>query len=280
MRIAHLSDLHFAKVCLNPLQFFSKRWLGNLNLLFFRRKEFDPSQLNPLPELFQSLGVKLVIISGDLSTTSRRKEFRLAQQFVEKLVSKEIEVVTLPGNHDQYTKSAYKKKLFYNYFDSPLKENGVMVRKLEEDWNLIALDAAIATSLASSRGLFSEKLERAFMRCLSEIPKNEPVLIVSHFPFFQHQGPRKALERGEALRSILTHNPRIKLYLQGHTHLQTIADLRPSGLPIILDPGSATQRKEGHFHLLDLSCKKCVAQPFHWNEETGWKAKEKREFSL
>ncbi|MFI5334875.1 MAG: metallophosphoesterase family protein [Chlamydiales bacterium] len=280
MRIAHLSDLHFAKLSLNPFQFFSKRWLGNLNLLFFRRKEFDPLQLNTLPELFKSLDVKLVIISGDLSTTSRRKEFRLAQKFVEKIRNKGIQVVTLPGNHDQYTKCAYKKKLFYKYFNSPLKDEGVMVQKLEGGWNLIALDAAIATSLASSRGLFSQELERSFKKLLSELPEKEPILLVNHFPFFQHQGPRKSLERGEALRAILKDDPRIKLYLQGHTHLQTVADLRPSGLPIILDSGSATQRKDGHFHLLDLSLKKCVVEPFQWTDQTGWKAKEKMEFIL
>lgn len=280
MRIAHISDLHFSKLCLSPLQFFSKRWLGNLNLLCFRRKEFDVQQLAALPSLFKAQKVDLVIISGDLSTTSRAKEFRLAQAFVEKIRAEGIQVITVPGNHDQYTKRAHRKQTFYKYFASPLKEHGLMVQELPNKWRLIALDSAIATSLVSSRGYFSPKLEETLIKLLSELPKNQPILLVNHFPFFQSQGPRKALARSEALRAILSNDPRIKLYLQGHSHIHTIADLRPSGLPIILDSGSATQRKNGSWHLLDLNEKSCVVEPFHWTGSSEWRAQEKVEFKL
>ncbi len=155
-----------------------------------------------------------------------------------------------------------------------------MAQELPNKWRLIALDSAIATSLISSRGYFSPKLEEALVKLLSELPKNQPILLVNHFPFFQSQGPRKALTRSEALRAILSNDARIKLYLQGHSHIHTIADLRPSGLPIILDSGSATQRKDGSWHLLDLNEKSCVVEPFRWTGSTGWRAQEKMEFRL
>lgn len=280
MRIAHISDLHFSKLSFNPLQFFSKRWLGNLNLLFFRRKEFDAKRLNSLPSLFKSLDVDLVVISGDLSTTSRKSEFLKAKEFVEKIEAQGIQVVTLPGNHDQYTKRAYKKQLFYKYFNSPLKETGVMLKELGSKWLLVALDSAVATSLVSSRGHFSTKLEKSLAKLLSDLPKNKQILLVNHFPFFQSQGPRKSLERSEALRTLLLHDPRIKLYLQGHTHIHTIADLRASGLPIILDSGSVTQKKDGSWHLLDLSEKRCDVESFRFKNSTGWHAEEKVGFDL
>lgn len=279
MRIAHISDLHFSKFTLNPLQFFSKRWLGNLNLLFFRRNTFDHARLGPLPALFKKQKVDLVIISGDLSTTSRRKEFKLAQEFVKKIEAQGIPVVTLPGNHDQYTKRAYKRKHFYKYFNSPLKEQGVLTRELGNRWQLIALDSAIATSLVSSQGLFSPELEKALAKQLSKLPQNAQILLVNHFPLFQSQGPRRALKRGEALSQLVRRDPRIKLYLQGHTHLHTIADLRPSGLPIILDSGSATHKKDGSWHLLQLGEKRCDVESFRW-KEGAWSAEQKVGFEL
>ena len=44
LRIAHISDLHFAKLSLNPFQIFSKRFIGNANSLLSRKKVFIPAQ--------------------------------------------------------------------------------------------------------------------------------------------------------------------------------------------------------------------------------------------
>ena len=252
MRIAHISDLHFAKASLSPMQFFSKRWLGNLNLLFCRQKEFNQEQLAQLVELFKSLKVDLVLISGDLTTTSQAQEFRLAVEFVDTLTKQGIQVIAIPGNHDQYTKSAYKKRLFYQFFPSKfttsqfdLNAHGLAVKELPNGWFLIALDTAIATSLISSRGYFSPDLEERLELTLANLPADRPILLANHFPFFDPDGPRKALGRSSALRDLIARYPAIKLYLHGHTHRHTVADLRPSGLPIVLDSGSTAHRTEG-----------------------------------
>ena len=276
MRIAHLSDLHFSHFTLSPLQFFSKRWLGNLNLLVKRKKEFDCARLEQLSELFKSLKVDLLLISGDLSTTSHPREFEKAKAFVTAVEQAGIRVIVLPGNHDQYTKRSYKKQLFYRYFPSELKTAKVAVTPLENNWFLIAIDSACATSLTSSCGFFSPEAENKLAQLLCELPKGASALLVNHYPLFNPDGSRRALIRAEHLRALLVQHPTIKLYLHGHTHRQTIADLRPNGLPIILDSGSITHKKQGSWHLLDLEKDRGIVHPYRWQNETWHKTEERR----
>src|SRR5262245_998312 len=114
-RIAHISDLHFSKLTWNPSQLFSKRWLGNVNLLLARKHAFDAEGLTTLLPLFIDRKVDAVIVSGDLSSTSHEKEFLLAQEFLDVLQKEGFKVFTIPGSHDHYTKSAYREKLFYEF---------------------------------------------------------------------------------------------------------------------------------------------------------------------
>jgi len=282
LRVAHLSDLHFADLSWSPLQFFSKRWLGNVNLLFSRRPHFFEDRLKSIPELLTTLDVGLVVISGDLSTTSRKKELTRAALFVKSLEKRGIEVIAIPGNHDHYTKSAFRKKLFYDYFspqfDPPfnLKDHGVAVKALKNRWWVVALDTAIATSWISSQGLFSEKIEENLKTALKQIPEGGRVIIVNHFPFFQHQSPRKTLIRAKALQETLRAFPKICFYLHGHTHIHTIADLRPDGLPFVLDSGS-TPHKKGSWNLIDIRKEGAAIDVFQWNE--GWQKTKREEFA-
>ena len=208
LRIAHISDLHFAKSCWNLSQFFSKQWLGNVNLVFARKRDYLQERLYSLPELFKSLRIQHVIISGDLSTTSQHEEFIMALKFIDSLKEKGFEIVTIPGNHDQYTKKAYKNKWFYDYFPSSfgaidtynLKEHGVTAKQLNDQWWVVALDTALATSLFSSRGLFAEPIEAKLKKLLNTLPENARVILVNHFPFFQNSTPRVRLDRGTELR--------------------------------------------------------------------------------
>jgi 3',5'-cyclic AMP phosphodiesterase CpdA len=282
MRIAHLSDLHFSKLSFNPLQFFSKRWLGNLNLALHRKNQFEFGRLNSLPSLLKTLNVDLVLISGDLTTTSFSKEFRLAKKFTDEIQKEKIPVVELPGNHDQYTKSAYRRGTFYKFFppEKPEKKPRVQVKELKNGWFLILLDTAIATNLLSSGGLFSESTEKLLEDALSKLPKNSSVILANHFPFFNPNGKRRGLKRGEALGSLLQRHPAIKLYLHGHTHRQVIADLRPSSFPLILDAGSASHRQQATWNLIDLHEKECEVHPYQWKNETGWQSDPTRRFKL
>ncbi|NGX45365.1 MAG: 3',5'-cyclic adenosine monophosphate phosphodiesterase CpdA [Chlamydiae bacterium] len=258
VRIAHISDLHFGRPTFNPLQFFSKRWLGNLNLLLTRQHQFDHTRLDTLLDLFDREGVTHVAITGDLSVTSRRREFHIAKEFVEKIRVAGMTPMVIPGNHDQYTKRAYQRQLFYRFFPSKwdsefpfdLSKDKLTGMALSEDLWFLALDTALATSLISSQGMFSESIEQSLEKALEAIPKSARIILLNHFPFFQHDPKIKQLLRAPALKSLLQRHRNVRLYMHGHTHRQTLADLATSNLPIISDSGATVHRSHGACHII------------------------------
>ena len=287
MKLAHLSDLHFSNWDWNPIQFFSKRWLGNLNFLFGRRRIFSHDRLALLPALYKEQGITHVLITGDLSTTSAPAEFQKAREFIRSLEAEGLKVSCIPGNHDQYTRKAYRDQLFYDYFptewdpNSPynLKEHGLSAQKLSDRWWCVGLDTALATSWFFSSGYFSEATEKNLIEFLSKLPTGDQVILFNHFPFFQHETPRKRLQRGDALRKILEKFPQVRVYCHGHTHRQCIADLRASQLPIILDSGSTVHRDKGTWHQLTLSSEKLELEVFTWKDEK-WQATHSESYNL
>lgn len=285
MRIAHISDLHFACPDLNPLQLFSKRWLGNLNFVLKRRKSFNHSERLPaLFALFKKEKVTHVIISGDLSITSYYKEFEKASAFTYELQRAGYALFAIPGNHDHYTLSSYRNQLFYHYFPSQfdeksnwnLKEHQVTATCLKPHLWLVALDTTKATSLLSSQGIFTEKTEENLEKLLGQIPSTDQIILVNHFPFFQNDKIKNRLVRGGALRRLIESHPNILLYLHGHTHRQIIADLRPSALPILSDPGSAPEEREGACHLIQIDGGKVQIEVCRWKE--AWEVASSHEY--
>lgn len=266
LKIAHISDLHLWKIYYGLSQFFSKRWLGNINLIFFRKKRFCSEQLWLLPEIFKKLKIDYVFVSGDISSTSLVDEFLLGKKLYDELKKRGIKTLFVPGNHDSYTKSAYINKTFYQYFENTkgksdiekkysLKKDGVEAHFLENKWWYIGLDCCLATHLASSRGFFSPKIEKNLKNLLKMIPNHDFVILVNHFPFLMTKSPRKALKRANILKKLLKNHPNIKLFLHGHTHHHNIYDLRKKSLPIVLDSGSAAHNSIGKWNLIHLKKK-------------------------
>ena len=275
LRIAQISDLHFSRLTYGLSQFFSKQWIGNLNLLFSRQKDYVPENLNLLPGLFKDLNVHYVIVCGDVSTTSQRSEFALASHFVQHLAASDASPIVVPGNHDHYTKKAYKQKWFYDFFPSHfsspikkfnLKDHGVAAKFLENGWWVVTLDTALATSLISSKGYFSPFIEFNLEELLSQIPDKDSVILVNHFPFFQNESPRKALIRGPELQALIRRSPKIKFYLHGHSHRHCIADLRADGLPVILDSGSTAHKDHGTWNLIEIAPKETSVTAYMWQK--------------
>lgn len=271
MKIAHLSDLHFSKLNFGMLQFFSKRWLGNLNLLVHRRKQLKNNQPFTVIPYLEKLGTTHVIISGDLTTTSYRKEFLLAQRFIEELRTKGFKVYLIPGNHDNYTHHAYKKKTFFNYFSNDesiskthsLANEQVEAHHLEGDYYLVLMDTSYPSYMFQSTGKYTDKIHDNFSALLSLLPETAKVILVNHFPLFQHESPRRVMKGAKELQSLLQMSPKVKLYLHGHTHRLCYADLRPSHLPIILDSGSLSHVKKGSWNFLETSPDSLTVKVFH-----------------
>lgn len=278
MKIAHVADLHFSHASYSPLQFLSKRWLGNCNLMFSRKRTFCVQHIDPLPDLFRSLGVDLVLITGDVSTTSLDEEFALSAEFANKCIALGMSVKALPGNHDCYTKASCRTKRFYDFFDPCWGEGNLKEERLSSidlgEALLIGLDTSCATHLASSQGRFDTALERRLRERLGSISSKVPVFLANHFPFFAQSCSRRNLAGRELLRRVIEEHPCIRMYFQGHTHRHCVADLRGHGLPVILDSGSSSHKTSGTWNLVDYTDKTATVSTYFWSDGTWGVAKE------
>lgn len=280
-RLAHLSDLHFSDVDFDFNQFFSKRWVGNFNFLLRRKKDFQYSHLDSLPSILRKQGVQLTLISGDLTCTSTEAEFQKGCQFVKALQNEGLEVVVIPGNHDHYTKEAYKSKIFYQFFLSQhensswnLKEHQIATKHIQGSWWMILLDTTLATPLFCCQGKFSEELEKNLKDALSSLPKDAQILLANHFPI-QGTKQKPDLQRESALLDILKKDPRIKCYLHGHNHRNTVLDRRKDGFPISVDAGSTTHKTRGSFTVMDCQERGVSILPFFWDvKKSSWEPQE------
>lgn len=280
MRIAHLSDFHYTSLNFNPFRLFSKRILATANWLIQRRKEFCYTQLKSLPDLFSSLKVDLVLLGGDFSSSSLKEEFESMQGFVGKIGKPWI---AIPGNHDQYTSRSYKHRRFYRYFSNAtasashsLSKDSMESYEILPGWHIISLDTARPTSFISSEGIFTESLEQALEYRLQKIPKEDKIILFNHYPFFPQKDPKRSLRRSNSLERILRNYSNICLYLHGHSHRHSIADLQPEGLPITADSGSCTFSKGGTWNLIETHPTGCSIETFQFVKE--WKSTKRQEF--
>lgn len=270
LRFAHLSDPHFSHITLNINQFRTKRWIGNLNLILFRHHAYQTQHLAHLPELFDSLLVEHVCITGDFSSLSLDSEFTEGKAFVDSFSQP---VCFVPGNHDCYIKEVEKTGRFYDFFHSKdLRNKKVEKKSLGKGWWWVGLDCACATPPFYALGRFYPETEEELERVLLEIPKNERVIVGNHFPLYSNNRPKHDLERSEALQKVLKRHPQVKLYLHGHDHKYYIKDRRAEGLPLVFNSGSAAHKPDGTFYLFDLYEEECLVERLLFR-------KEKEEFS-
>ncbi len=263
IRIAQISDMHCYRVTLSPTQFFSKRWVGNFNVIFNRRLKYYADPNSALISLFEDLGIKHLVISGDLTTTALPKEFEASKQFTDQVNGRGIMTHLVPGNHDNYTRKSKRDQVFYQYFENEeahgfvMKRDKVAVRPLGSGWWFVGIDTTLPTPLLSSIGRFTPEIEEALERALASIPEGDQVVLVNHFPMFSTIHHSHDMRGCDALRAQLIRWPNVKLYLHGHVHKQSITDHRASGLPIILNSGSCGFKRRATFHTIDLEATGC-----------------------
>jgi 3',5'-cyclic AMP phosphodiesterase CpdA len=273
VRLAQLSDFHFTRLPRNPFRLFNKRLFGALNWALSRRQLFDHTPLLHLPSLFKELSVDWALLGGDLTSTALETEFAEGATFARSL---NIPTLAIPGNHDHYTPRAFRTKRFYRFFSNPtpggaltLASDRLEVHSLARGWSLIALDTAQPTGFNAADGLFSEQLEALLQSTLRALPPSEKIVLFNHYPLFLNYRPQLSLHRREALLALLLNEPRIKLYLHGHSHKQSIVDLQQNRLPIICDSGSCAMGGRAGWNLIDLEETGCRVTAYGW-ENGKW----------
>lgn len=278
IKIVHLSDLHFASITYNLNQFLSKRWLGNTNLLLFRNKTYQTDHLNYLPDLFSSLHVDAVVITGDFTTTSLPQEYQKARAFVDLLEKKSLKTFVLPGNHDVYTKEAERNNRFFQFFPTSV-EKGVEVIEIKNNLFWIGLHCAYASNLFLSNGIFSQTIEEELIAKLNALPKEAICIMGNHFPLYSSGNFRHDLKKSKRLQTILKNFPQVKLYLHGHVHTPSFQE----GLPLVLNSGSVSHLPGGTFYSIDLYPTKCRVKRYRLQNTTplnNWQIDQDLDFSF
>ncbi|MFA6119396.1 MAG: metallophosphoesterase [Parachlamydiales bacterium] len=254
IRIAHFSDIHFSKITLNPFLLFSKRIIGITNLIINRKKSYSQNHLKAFDKFLKSLGIDLIFITGDLTSTSLKDEFKKAKDFISLL---DLQTFIVPGNHDQYTKNSYKNALFYNFFDNQkghfsksLKNEKIEVHELSDKWFYIGLDTCVPSPFFSCSGFFSKDLENHLLEVLKKIPKEKNIIITNHYPVIHDAKSKITLKRKEALLEIIKNHPNVKLYLHGHTHKLSFEKISDSSY--MACSGCISYKKNASFNIVEI----------------------------
>lgn len=286
-KLAHLSDIHFFHFCKSPLQFFSKRFIGNLNSYFTRRPIHNPHLAYQVIDSLKKLGVSHLLITGDYTTTGSKKELGYLKNYLEFLKTQGFTVYTIPGNHDVYTKTCGQKKKFYSQVGSLARLQGdtehclsnerVASFPLFDRCRLVLADCSYATPFYKSTGIFSEEVEKSLTGLLSELPSDAVIILAVHYPYDSYKFPTAHLERGNRLGKIIENDPRIRLYLHGHRHT---AEIMTKKGHMVIDSGSISLLEGSSFNLLTISTDRLEAQLYKKGEEEHWDPFDGKEISM
>lgn len=221
MRIALIGDIHAYRLFLMPWQLAGKRLLGQANLWLNRRHKFDHRLIDRLIEQVNTVSPDLVLLSGDLTTTSLEGEFEDVARILGPLTRK-YRTLIVPGNHDRYTFTSARRRVMESMLSDVVPASWPHFQRLHERWHLLALDSAVPR-VFNSRGRVGRHQMRHVQRYLSDLTPNDGLVVLCHYPL--KSPPRAlpltwdhALADSRRLRQLLTHCPARLVYMHGHIH--------------------------------------------------------------
>jgi 3',5'-cyclic AMP phosphodiesterase CpdA len=117
VRIAHISDLHLLSLeGAVPRRLFNKRITGYANLKLRRGSVHKPFAARAVAAKIRADGYDHVVITGDMTNLALEQEFEVVLRFLEEdLALPPDRVSVVPGNHDAYTRGAYRSRRFQHY---------------------------------------------------------------------------------------------------------------------------------------------------------------------
>jgi 3',5'-cyclic AMP phosphodiesterase CpdA len=190
-RIAHISDLHF------PAK--------------------SPEQVTALSRSIALMAPDIIVVSGDLTRSGTKDEFRQAKEFLEPFA---VPKLILPGNHDIPVPGLWARlqgpfRRFEAYF-------AAIPSCLETpDLVIVGLNTAVGLqpSLDWSLGRVLPRRLEAAVELLNEHRGDRLMVVAGHHPLHQHHldPVRSRTFRGEEAFGSLT-AAGMDLYLHGHLH--------------------------------------------------------------
>ncbi len=221
MRIALIGDIHSYRLLVPPWRLMGKRLVGQANLWLNRRHKFNTRLLERLVERVGVLEPDLVLMSGDLTTTSLEGEFQDVAQMMLPLISR-FPTLAVPGNHDRYTFTSARRRVMETMLPAMVPGRWPHFRSLTDRWHLLALDSAVPR-VFNSRGRIGRRQLRNIRRETAHLTDQDGLIILCHYPV---KAPPRAfpltwdhkLADSFRLRRMLMKCPARLLYLHGHIH--------------------------------------------------------------
>lgn len=230
MRLAHLTDLHFAIESPPALgDLLSKRALGYLSWRRKRRFRHAGAALEAIMEDCRLNAPDLAVITGDATNIALAAEFEAAAEGLKALDP--ARTVFTPGNHDTYVAAPWETglgRLSFLMRGERAGETGAREAKGPDDFPFVRRAGGVAVILANSSpptapGLATGRLgEAQLTRLKRELraakARGEARVVALHHPVTEGAvSRRKALDDAKGLRALLAETG-VDLVLHGHMH--------------------------------------------------------------
>lgn len=220
MRLVLFGDIHLYRLWLTPWQLASKRILGQSNLILNRRKTFRHDLLGKMVDEAIGLEPDMLLLSGDVTTTSLKKEFLDVAAALKPLADR-VPTVLVPGNHDRYTFHASRSRLIDRMLPAWVPDHFPHTRELTDRWRLLALDAAVPR-VYNARGRLGKVQFEAAKTYVESLDETQGLVVLCHYPCalpdYIHEHESHALEERDALRGVLENCRGRVVYIHGHIH--------------------------------------------------------------
>lgn len=231
LRLAHISDVHLTA---SPLgwrrrDFISKKVTGWANVKLLGRGRRFKHSLRIVDQLRQDIcdrGCDQIVFSGDATKLAFENEFRVASERLGVNDPNQTPGFCVPGNHDYYTRAAFREGYFERYFLPWMQGKRIddsiypYAKKVGHAW-LIGLNSSSANwwTFDASGTVGHEQLMR--FRKLCEMLDDGPRIVVTHYPLRTRR--RKLERRSHRLRDYklaleCARDCGISLWLHGHIH--------------------------------------------------------------
>lgn len=220
-RLCHIADVHFWTVERNPLRLLNKRFLGNLNVLLRRRREYRTELVDAYADHVAELAFPVVLQTGDLTSTALDDEFVRAARFLRRLRDLGPDVIAIPGNHDVYTFESVRKRRIAHHLDGLIPAEGLPARRTLPGGTPLILVPTVRPNILSSRGEVDPDTVAKTRALVEAAP--DPLIVAGHYPLLTTtHGYATSWSRrligADRLRDALGATGKRILYVCGHVH--------------------------------------------------------------
>ena len=256
-KLAHISDVHLGPLPdLSLRELASKRITGFVNWHRNRRKHMVGNTLSTVMDAVEAAGADHLAVTGDLVNLASSREIEAVRLWLQEEGTPD-RISVIPGNHDAYVPGAYEKSVRAWY---PYMRGDRGPDEWTEDFRcfpylrvrgqvaIIGCSTAVATPPFAASGYFGRRQARETVNLLRAAGEAGlfRVVMIHHPPIRGATSMHKRMIGIRRFGAVISSGG-AELVLHGHTHLNTVYQLRGQIRPVpVVGIASASQGPGGH----------------------------------